>query len=231
VASLPNEQGAPVDTGVAISPAASIGVVVSEALRTELEPVLVEHEMHYASFASVDALLAGPETFPLILLCSDDALAATVAATVEPLRRVLSDPALVVVCPAIRPGEVRRALAGGVVGIVLADQVAGALPATLRAVSGGQVCVPRPHSRQVEPASLSMREKQILGLVVMGFGNGQIAERLFLAESTVKSHLSSAFAKLDVHSRNEAVDLLLDADRNIGHSVLRPEGDAGGSPA
>jgi hypothetical protein len=54
----------------------------------------------------------------------------------------------------------------------------------------------------------------------MGYMNSQIAERLFLAESTVKSHLSSAFRKLGVRSRNEAVDLILNPERGLGMGIL-----------
>jgi DNA-binding NarL/FixJ family response regulator len=84
----------------------------------------------------------------------------------------------------------------------------------------GQICVPREHWRQVQPPVLSTREKQILGLVVMGYMNSQIASTLFLAESTVKSHLSSAFGKLGVRSRNEAVSLILDPERGLGMGIL-----------
>jgi hypothetical protein len=54
----------------------------------------------------------------------------------------------------------------------------------------------------------------------MGYMNSQIAEQLFLAESTVKSHLSSAFGKLGVRSRNEAVSLILDSERGFGMGIL-----------
>ena len=67
---------------------------------------------------------------------------------------------------------------------------------------------------------LSAREKQILGLVVMGLMNSEIAARLFLAESTVKSHLSSAFRKLGVRSRTEASELILDPERGLGTGIL-----------
>jgi DNA-binding NarL/FixJ family response regulator len=45
---------------------------------------------------------------------------------------------------------------------------------------------------------------------VMGMTNAAIASQLYLAESTVKSHLSSAFAKLGVSSRAEATNVILD---------------------
>ena len=59
----------------------------------------------------------------------------------------------------------------------------------------------------------------------MGYMNIQIAEQLFLAESTVKSHLSSAFSKLGVRSRNEAVDLILDTERGLGIGILALGGE------
>ena len=66
---------------------------------------------------------------------------------------------------------------------------------------------------------LTTREKQILTLMVTGQTNSQIASELFLAESTVKSHLSSAFGKLGVSSRSEAAAVILDPDRGHGLGI------------
>jgi DNA-binding NarL/FixJ family response regulator len=128
--------------------------------------------------------------------------------------------AAIVVCETIRPGEVRLALSAGTAGIVLVASLASALAPCVAAVMAGQVCVPIAQARQVDAASLSPREKQILGLVVLGCMNSEIADRLVVAESTVKSHLSSAFTKLGVRSRSEAVDLILDSERGLGMGIL-----------
>jgi DNA-binding NarL/FixJ family response regulator len=71
----------------------------------------------------------------------------------------------------------------------------------------------------VRAQALTTREKQILALVVTGLTNAQIAGTLFLAESTVKSHLSSAFSKLGVSSRYEAASVVLDPERGRGLGI------------
>jgi DNA-binding CsgD family transcriptional regulator len=59
-----------------------------------------------------------------------------------------------------------------------------------------------------EPPLLSHREREILALAVTGLTNRQIAARLHVTQSTVRTHLSWAFGRLGVHSRGEAVLLL-----------------------
>ena len=53
-------------------------------------------------------------------------------------------------------------------------------------------------------ASLSERERQILGLITEGLTNRQIGERLFLAEKTVKNHVSGLLSKLGMERRTQA---------------------------
>ena len=55
---------------------------------------------------------------------------------------------------------------------------------------------------------LTPRQREILGLVVEGLSNAQIAQRLFLTESTVKQHLRMAYKLLKVRNRTEAARLL-----------------------
>ena len=52
---------------------------------------------------------------------------------------------------------------------------------------------------------LSERESEILKLVTSGMSNKEIAEKLFLSQRTIKSHLTNIFNKLNVASRSEAI--------------------------
>jgi len=54
-------------------------------------------------------------------------------------------------------------------------------------------------------AALSQREVEVLELIAQGLSNNDIADRLFLALSTVKGHNQSIFDKLQVRRRTEAI--------------------------
>ena len=75
--------------------------------------------------------------------------------------------------------------------------------------------VPQSIRTRIAWATFSLREKQVLQLVADGLTNAEIASRLFLSESTVKSHLSSSFRKLGVSSRAEAAAAVLDPDTGL----------------
>jgi DNA-binding NarL/FixJ family response regulator len=147
------------------------------------------------------------------------------------LRRESEELLIVSVCESANGRSARRAVDGGVDGLVFADQLDAALAPTVAAVLAGQTAVPRELRASVRKPSLSFREKQILGMVVMGFTNSEIGGRLFLAESTVKSHLSSAFSKLGVRSRSEAAAMILDPQGSLGTGILAITGNDAEPPA
>ncbi len=114
-----------------------------------------------------------------------------------------------------------RALAARLEGSLLAAELDTALWPTLAAVAAGQCVVPRVVRQLVDRPPLSPRERQILAMVVLDFSNAQIARKLFVTESNVKNHLSSAFDKLGVKSRNAAAELILDPESGLGPGILR----------
>jgi DNA-binding NarL/FixJ family response regulator len=129
------------------------------------------------------------------------------------VRRELQQLAIVVVSSPATATGVRRGLDAGADAIVFEPLIESTLAVTVSAVGSGQAVVPRELRASVQRPTLSHRERQVLTYVCEGLTNSQIAEQLFLSESTVKSHLSSAFAKFGVRSRREAAALFLEFDQ------------------
>ncbi|MEU4549896.1 response regulator transcription factor [Nonomuraea dietziae] len=105
--------------------------------------------------------------------------------------------------------DVSRALAHGVVGYLLKDAPREDLHRAVRtAAQGRPMIAPSITSKllglreQVEP---SPRELEVLRLVAAGAGNKEIARRLLISETTVKTHLRHVFGKLGVDNRAAAV--------------------------
>jgi DNA-binding NarL/FixJ family response regulator len=218
--------GRPATASRLLDTSAAVALIAEGGPRERIGAVLEEQGWDFAAYASAAYLLehGGAGDHQVLALWIEDA-SASAAQQVELLRGGIEHARVVVICPEIQRWEVRAVLAAGAAGVVLEREMAGTLGPCLQAVRVGQICVPRQQWRQIAPPALSAREKQILGLVVMGYMNSQIAERLFLAESTVKSHLSSAFGKLGVRSRNEAVNLILDSERGFGMGILALGGE------
>lgn len=126
---------------------------------------------------------------------------------------------IVAVCESADGRAVRHALDSGTDGLVFADELEATLRPTVAAALAGQIAVPRDLRSFIRKPSLSAKERSVLGLLVMGLTNSEISARLFLAESTVKSHLSSAYTKMGVRSRGEAVSLLLDPKQPLGAAI------------
>jgi len=60
-------------------------------------------------------------------------------------------------------------------------------------------------SREIE--KLSKREQEILFLVALNMENSEISDKIFIAEQTVKNHISSIYSKLGIHDRAAAIKL------------------------
>ena len=117
---------------------------------------------------------------------------------------------------------VRAALREGVDAVIWEDQTELALPLAVRGAGIGLAVVPRDAGERLEPPPLSHREREVLALAADGASNQQIARCLMISLSTVKTHLSSCFAKLGVGGRSEALAALADE-----HAALRPGREGG----
>ena len=113
---------------------------------------------------------------------------------------------------------VKNALEAGAIGYLLKDLSADELAQAIRAAHAGRATL-SPEAAQAliettnqppEPGlALTEREREVLALMVEGLNNTQIAARLTVSPSTIKSHVSNILAKLGVASRTEAVTLAL----------------------
>lgn len=118
-----------------------------------------------------------------------------------------------------KEGElIKSALEAGAIGYVLKDISADDLARAIRAAHAGRATlspdvaqvIVRDASQPPEPGlDLTERERAVLALMVEGLNNTQIAGRLTISPSTVKSHVSNILSKLGVSSRTEAVTLAL----------------------
>jgi DNA-binding NarL/FixJ family response regulator len=104
--------------------------------------------------------------------------------------------------------DIRRALAAGVQAYLTKDVLHDELLKAIRAVNAGQTYLPAAVAAslaaQMPRPDLSAREVQVLGLIVSGMANKQIAYELGIAEHTVKNHVKSILSKLGVQDRTQA---------------------------
>jgi DNA-binding NarL/FixJ family response regulator len=141
-------------------------------------------------------------------------------------RRLPAQAVVIVVLPAAKREGIGRLLSRGADGLLLEDDLEATLAPVVRGAAAGQVSVPGELRQLIQPPGLSYRERQSLALAVVGLTNAQIGRRLFLAESTVKGHLSSAFRRLGVRSRREASTLVFSSDEVLRRAVLGTLPDA-----
>ena len=149
---------------------------------------------------------------------------------VGPLRRRLgADRAarMVIVSPECSAIAARRAIRAGAEAVVLEAQIETALAAAVRAVAAGLSAVPFRLRGAGDQPALSHREREELRLAIAGHPNRASGDRRFIAQSTVKSHLSSAYRKLGACSRKEATSLVLDPDAGLLEVVFGGDENAG----
>jgi two-component system, NarL family, nitrate/nitrite response regulator NarL len=180
--------------------------------------------MHIAGMVSnrTEALeLVTREEFDLIILNLE--LGGTSALSLIPLLREGAPRSRVLVLTGVRDTQTHRtAIQMGAMGVVLKEDAAELLIKAIEKVYLGEVWLDRltlgsliweltnhvkdtmdPEKRKM--STLTEREKEVITLISEGLKNKQIAERLFISQTTVTHHLSSIYSKLGVSDRLELV--------------------------
>lgn len=161
------------------------------------------------------------EPFDLIILNLE--LGGQSALPFIPQLREAANAARILVMTGLRDSEThQKAVQLGAMGVVLKEEAADRLIKAIEKVCHGEVWLERlalgtllwqmssrdrdaldPQMKKI--ATLTERERQVIGLISQGLRNKQIAAKLFISQTTVTHHLSSIYAKLGVSDRLELV--------------------------
>ena len=134
-----------------------------------------------------------------------------VAAT-EAIRRELPDIQVVALTSVLEDQAIFDAVRVGAISYLLKDTESDKLCEAIRAAATGEVRLSpevaarlmREVSAPESPETLTDRETDVLRILARGLSNTEIAEELCITEATVKTHVSSILAKLDLPSRTRA---------------------------
>jgi DNA-binding NarL/FixJ family response regulator len=190
-------------------------VARSPAVRAGLRAMLEDSDVSVIAEAST---LGDPFAFEIDVILSDDAL---------PERSSLTSPALVLLSDLEQPPT--RLLEARGWALVPSDASASELRAAVIASAQGLAVLPahlaanlialepEPALARAEiddtsepfnsPEELTARERDVLEWLALGYSNKRIAKQLEIAESTVKFHIAAIYAKFNVSSRVEAVNI------------------------
>jgi DNA-binding NarL/FixJ family response regulator len=152
---------------------------------------------------------------PNLLLVDVDLAGMSGYAIVASLLRAAPARAAVLLAEEVDHDVFDRALAAGAAGAVSSRLTSEQLARVLRRVAHAQPIFwepeapparsNRPAPMGMAPASLTLREIEVLDCVAQGFSNRDIADALFVNEQTVKNHMTSIFRKLGVEDRVQAL--------------------------
>jgi len=133
---------------------------------------------------------------------------------IEAIDRILGefpDARIIVLTTYTGDAQVLRALRAGARAYILKGHVHRELLETIRTVHAGRKRIPpdiavelAEHTTEDE---LSSREIEVLRLIAAGNSNKQIADQLYIEESTVKSHVTNILSKLSANDRAHAVTI------------------------
>ena len=122
-------------------------------------------------------------------------------------------PAVLVLSGDAHPDTTAAVLAAGADGCLAKDQSSRQVATTIRQLAAGEQAVVtaaeprlgRDPSVELRVRTLTSRERELLGLLTIGWSNRRIAEATHLSYLTVRSHMQNLLLKLGVRSQLEAV--------------------------
>jgi DNA-binding NarL/FixJ family response regulator len=206
---------------------------------------LIEARPHLKVVGAADD---GDKVAPLVAKLTPDLLLLDLAMPRMPglvalreLKEVGTTTRILLLTAAIERADIRTALQLGAHGVVLKEAASDVLFKSIDAVMGGRYWVGRKPVADLEttlreltdshPTSrrkhfgLTPREMEIVGMILRGSSNGDIATKFAISEKTVKHHLTNVFDKLGVSNRLELALFAV-------HHKLQPddEGSTGEAP-
>jgi DNA-binding NarL/FixJ family response regulator len=140
------------------------------------------------------------------------------------------------------------ALAAGASGYLLKGQDPAEIPRALIRVLSGEAAIdgilakrlvqefrssgaePRLRHRLPNGATLTPKEREVLTLLMDGLETREIAEQLFVADVTVRTHLSNIYRKLDAKNRAEAMSVVREHERAVSGAESTPSGSGSQRP-
>jgi DNA-binding NarL/FixJ family response regulator len=157
---------------------------------------------------------------PMVLLLDAHMPGSDLVSTLRAVKAASPGTRVLMLSADTRKETIAEALRAGADGFLAKDassrQVAGAIR-SLAEGRTGMVITAEPVARPTRDPSvdlrvrtLSVREREILGLLANGWSNRRIAEECFLSLNTVRTHVQNVLVKLGVHSKLEAVAFALE---------------------
>jgi DNA-binding NarL/FixJ family response regulator len=139
--------------------------------------------------------------------------------SIAELRALRPSVNVVVLTAAADDSTLVAATEAGCAGFILKTSPLDELVAAVRAAAAGEIMVSSDllsrllnrlqHQHERPEHSLTAREREILVLIGEGLTNGAIAQRLFISVNTVRNHVQNVLAKLDAHSKLEALSVAI----------------------